>query len=152
MDKYIKLRKFISETMRKYLTETLKYKLEDNYIYYFINEDKIGYIEYYYDGLNHSENLENEKEFYISMIEVYKSFRANDYSKEMLNHIKDFAKQKGATIITLRVDYGMGDISKREPGFGLEKLYLRNGFKYLYTKEECELDDTKNLGAMYFKI
>jgi hypothetical protein len=51
----------------------------------------------------------------------------------------------------LRVDEGMG-FSKRNPNKGLEKLYLKNGFKYLFTEDEIENDDTKNLGAMYYNL
>jgi GNAT superfamily N-acetyltransferase len=138
--------------LKKYNYNKLKYKLEGNYINYFIDDNKIGYIEYYYDGGCFSENLPNkEKEFYIAMIKVFDIFKGNDYSTRMLNTIKEFAKQKGATIITLRIDNGMG-FSKRQSDSGLEKLYLKNGFKYQHTEDESRLDDTKNLGAMYYKI
>jgi GNAT superfamily N-acetyltransferase len=85
------------------------------------------------------------------MIEVYDDFRGNDYSTKILNHIKDFAKEKSATIITLRVDEGLG-FTNRQPNKGLEKLYLKNGFKYLHTEDEVKNDETKNLGAMYFLL
>ena len=150
----MRIRKFISTTIHGYLKEQLQYKLDGDYIYYFIGDDKIGYIEYYFDGGNFSEHLPNineNKEFYISMIEVYKEFRGKDYATQMFNQIKTFAKKKGATIITLRVDYGLG-FDSRNVDKGLEKLYLKNKFKYQHTPEESKLDDTKNLGAMYYEI
>lgn len=144
--KYIK-------NIKDFLNEQITYKLDGDYINYYINSDKkIGYVEYYYDGGSFSEHLSKyEKEFYIGMIEVYKEFRGNDYATQIINNIKKIAKQKGATIITLRVDEGMG-FSKRNPNKGLEKLYLKNGFKYLFTEDEIENDDTKNLGAMYYNL
>lgn len=135
------------------VNEQLEYQLEGDFIYYFIDSKKIGYIEYYYVGGVFSEHISKKhKEFYISMIEVYKEFRGNDYASQMLNHIKIFAKQKGATIITLRVDEGSGGIFKRNSNVGLEKLYLKNGFKYLHSKDEISKDSDKNIGAMYFEI
>lgn len=145
------LRNFIKTTVMEFLNEQITYKLDGDYINYYIDKDKIGYIEYYYDGSNFTDSLLGQKEFYIAMIEVYDDFRGNDYSTKMLNHIKNFAKQKGATIITLRVDEGLG-FTNRQPGKGLEKLYLKNGFKYLYSEDEVENDETKNLGAMYFLL
>jgi len=145
------LRNFIKTTVMEFLNEQITYKLDGDYINYYIDKDKIGYIEYYYDGSNYTDSLSGQKEFYIAMIEVYDDFRGNAYSTKMLNHIKNFAKQKGATIITLRVDEGLG-FTNRQPGKGLEKLYLKNGFKYLYSEDEVENDETKNLGAMYFLL
>ena len=131
--------------------ENFHYEINDDKIYYFINNEKIGYINYYYDGSYISEHMDkNEKEFYIDMIEIYEKFRGNDYSSKMISHIKEYAKELGATIITLKVDYGMGFGSKRNPILGLEKLYLKNGFEYTFTEEECKNDDTKNLGAMQY--
>ena len=128
--------------------------INDKYIYYFDNGVKVGYVEYYHTG-DPSDNSDHmsmmDIEFYIGMIEVYKEFRGNDYSSKMLDQVKIFAKELGATIITLRVDSGMG-FNSRNPDFGLEKLYLRNGFDYLHTPEESEEDDTMNLGAMYYKL
>jgi GNAT superfamily N-acetyltransferase len=146
--------RFISTTIREYLSEQINYKLEDNYIIYYINSKKIGYVEYYYDGSYFSEHLPNrdkQREFYIAMIEVFENFRGNEYSTKIINHIKEFAKEKGATIITLRVDDGIG-FTKRNPNMGLEKLYLNNGFKYQHTEEEFELNKDLNLGAMYFLL
>jgi len=143
-----------AKLVKEYLNEQLKYELDGDYLRYFINGDEIGYVEYHYEGTYFSEHLPNkkrQKEFYIATIVVYEKFRGNDYSTQMLDHVKDFAKQKGATIITLRVDHGMG-FGKREPNRGLEKIYLRNGFKYQHTEEEAKLDDTKNLGAMSYEI
>jgi GNAT superfamily N-acetyltransferase len=145
------LKQFIKTNVREFLNEQITYKLDGDYINYYINNDKIGYIEYYYDGSNFTDSLSGQKEFYIAMIEVYDDFRGNDYSTKILNHIKDFAKEKSATIITLRVDEGLG-FTNRQPNKGLEKLYLKNGFKYLYTEDEVKNDETKNLGAMYFLL
>jgi len=148
----MKPRKFITTTISEYLNEQLKYKLDGNYVNYFINGDKIGYIEYYYDGGQFSEYLPNlEKEFYIAMISVDEKFRGNDYSTLMINHIKIFAKEKGATIITLRVDDGLG-FSKRQSNKGLERLYLKNGFKYQHTENDFKINQDLNLGAMYYEI
>jgi GNAT superfamily N-acetyltransferase len=142
---------YILTTFKDFLNEQISYKLDGDYIFYYMNSDKIGYVEYYYDEEAFSEHLPNyEKEFYIAMIEVYKEFRGNDYATQIINNIKEFAKEKGASIITLRVDYGMGSLSKRYPNKGLERLYLKNGFKYSFTEEEIENDDTKNLSAMYY--
>ena len=144
--------KFIATTISEYLNEQLKYKLDGNYVNYFINGDKIGYIEYYYDGGQFSEHLPNlEKEFYIAMISVDEKFRGNDYSTLMINHIKIFAKEKGATIITLRVDDGLG-FSKRQSNKGLERLYLKNGFKHQHTENDFKINQDLNLGAMYYEI
>ena len=154
MEKDMKLRKFIATTIREYLNENMSYKLDGDYTNYYINDKKVGYIEYYYDGGTFSEYLPDankHKEFYIGMIEVFEDFRGNDYSTEMLNHIKKFAKEKGATIITLRVDDGTG-FTKRQPNKGLEKIYLRNGFKYQHSEDEYNLNKDLNLGAMYFLL
>jgi GNAT superfamily N-acetyltransferase len=148
------LRKFLSTTAREYLSEQITYKLEGDYINYYINDEKIGYIEYYYDGGTFSEYLPNankHKEFYIAMIEVFDKFRGNDYSTKMINHIKKYAKEKGATIITLRVDDGMG-FTKRQSNKGLERLYLKNGFKYQHNEDDYKLNKDLNLGAMYFLL
>lgn len=150
----MELRKCIATTIREFLNENITYKLDGDYINYYINNEKIGYVEYYYDGGTFSEYLPNSnkhREFYISMIEVFKDFRGNDYSTQILNHIKKFAKEKGATIITLRVDDGMG-FTKRQPNKGLEKLYLRNDFKYQHSEYEYNLNKDLNLGAMYFLL
>lgn len=139
--------------LREYLNEQLTYKLEGDYINYYINDKKIGYIEYYYGG-SFSEYLPNankHKEFYIAMIEVFDNFKGNDYSTLMINHIKKYAKEKGATIITLRVDDGLG-FTKRQSNKGLERLYLKNGFKYQHSEDEFELNKDLNLGAMYFLL
>lgn len=142
------------KNLKDFLNEQITYKLDNDYINYYINGDKkIGYVEYYYDGGTFSEHLSKyEKEFYIAMIEVYKEFRGNDYATQIINNIKKIAKQKGATIITLRVDEGLGSISKRKSYKGLEKLYLKNGFEYLFTEDEIINDDTKDLGAMYYNL
>lgn len=137
----MELRKF-KTTIREFLDENITYKLDGDYINYYINNEKIGYVEYYYDGGTFSEYLPNSnkhREFYISMIEVFKDFRGNDYSTQILNHIKKFAKEKGATIITLRVDDGMG-FTKRHPNKGLEKLYLKYEFKNGSIKDESLKD------------
>ena len=85
----MEIRKFIATTIREYLNEISQYKLD--------GDDKIGYIEYYYDGGQFSEYLPNlEKEFYLAMISVDGEFRGNDYSTQMINYIKNFAKEKGA--------------------------------------------------------
>jgi GNAT superfamily N-acetyltransferase len=69
----------------------------------------------------------------------------------MINHIKKYAKEKGATIITLRVDDGMG-FTKKQSNKGLERLYLKNGFKYQHSEDEYRLNNDLNLGAMYFLL
>jgi GNAT superfamily N-acetyltransferase len=150
----MKLRKFIATTIREYLNEQITHKLEGDYINYYINDEKIGYIEYYYDGGNFSEYLPNankHKEFYIAMIEVFDNFKGNDYSTQMINHIKKYAKEKGATIITLRVDDGVG-FSKRQSSKGLERLYLKNGFNYQHSEDDYRLNKDLNLGAMCFLL
>ena len=155
----MKTTKIIADTIREYFNEQITHKLVDragggDYIYYYLNNEKIGYVEYYYDGGYFSDHLPgyiHHKEFYLAMIEVFEDFRGNDYSTQILNHVKKFAKQKGATILTLRVDNGMG-FSRRVSDKGLEKLYLRNGFVYTHTEDESKLDDTKNLGAMHFML
>jgi GNAT superfamily N-acetyltransferase len=150
----MELKKFITAKIREHLNEQITYKLEGDYINYYINDEKIGYIEYYYDGGTFSEYLPNankHKEFYIAMIEVFNKFRGNDYSTQMLNHIKKYAKEKGATIITLRVDGGIG-FTKRQSNKGLERLYLKNGFKYQHSEDDYKLNKDLNLGAMYFKL
>ena len=70
----------------------------------------------------------------------------------MIQLTKDFAKDLGATIITLRVDHGMGYGSKRIKDDHLDNIYLKSGFKWSFTEEECRLNDEKNLGAMYYRI
>ena len=150
----MELRKFIATTLREYLNEQITYKLEGDYINYYINDTKIGYIEYYYDGETFSEYLPNSnkhREFYIAMIEVFDGFRGNDYSTQMINHVKKYAKERGATIITLRVDDGMG-FTKRQSDKGLERLYIKNGFKYQHSEDDYELNKDLNLGAMYFLL
>jgi GNAT superfamily N-acetyltransferase len=148
---YIKTFEIFNST-KYYLVENIEYIKDGNKLLYELNNNLIGYIEYQYDGTTFSEHIpSNEKEFYIEMIEVYKEFRGNVYASEMINHIKKYAKKLGATIITLRVDNGLG-FTKRTSDMGLEKLYLKNGFKYSHTEEEVKLDDTKNLGAMYYKF
>jgi GNAT superfamily N-acetyltransferase len=145
---------FIKNTIKEFLNEQITYELDGDYVNYYINGDKIGYIEYYYDGGTFSEYLPNadkHKEFHIAMLELYDDFKGNNYSTQMLNHIKKFAKEKGATIITLRVDYGVG-FAERQPDRGLEKLYLKNGFKYLHNEEEYNLNKDLNLGSMYFLL
>ena len=133
-----------------------KYKIfniqkKGNYINFYIGNNKIGYVEYYYYGGNISDNIEIfHDEFYMAMIELYEEYRGKNYSEIMIEYIKDYAKSLGATIITLRVDYGMGFGSERNPNYGLEKIYLKNGFKYSFTEEEADEDDTKDLGAMEY--
>jgi GNAT superfamily N-acetyltransferase len=85
------------------------------------------------------------------MIEVYKEYEGNNLSKYILDYIKKYAKQLGATIITLRVDYGLG-YTERNTNSYLDKIYIKNGFNYYFTDKECELDDTKGLGTMYFIV
>lgn len=149
---HMDIKKTISFEIIKFINEVLKHDVNNNHIYYYDDGIEIGYVEYYYDGGIFSENLpENSKEFYISMIEVYEKFRGKNYADKILTHIKTYASSKGATIITLRVDTGMG-FTLRQPDRGLERLYLRNGFKYMYSEEETLQDDTKNLGAMYFLL
>ncbi len=138
--------------INEFLNNDMVSKIDgDNYIRYYINNKEIGYVEYYYDGGIFSEYLSSsEKEFYISMIEVYQDFRGNDYSSEILNNIKKYAKEKGATIITLRVDNGYG-FTERQPTKGLEKIYLRNGFNYAHSEDDSNKYDL-NLGAMEFSL
>jgi len=38
----------------------------------------------------------SKKSFYLAMISVDGEFRGNDYSTQMINYIKNFAKEKGA--------------------------------------------------------
>jgi GNAT superfamily N-acetyltransferase len=142
------------KNFKHFINEELTNTVDDDYVYYYINNEKIGFIEYYYDGGTFSENIPNidkEKEFYIAMIGVYDKFRGNNYSSQMLNFIKKFAKEKGATIITLRVDNGLG-FTKRTPNTGLEKRYLQNGIKYFHNEDEYNLNNDLNLGAMYFNL
>ena len=135
-----------------------KYKIfnvqkEGNYINFYIENNKIGYIEYYYYGGSITEHISNaEDEFYMAMIKVYEEYRGKNYSEIMIEYVKDYAKSLGATIITLRVSYGMGFSEKRNPNYGLEKIYLKNGFNYLWSEKESKKDDTKDLGAMYYDI
>jgi GNAT superfamily N-acetyltransferase len=141
-------------SFKQYLIETnIKYVIKNNTIHYFIDNSEIGYLTYEYDGSNISDHIPStEKEFYIDMIKIYDKFRGNDYSKDILDHVKKYAKQMGATIITLKVDYGMGFLNTRRPNYGLEKIYINNGFKYMYSEDEVSNDDTKNLGAMMYKL
>jgi GNAT superfamily N-acetyltransferase len=135
------------------IKNNISVKLEEDFINFYIGKEKIGYIEYFYYGDAISNHMPvNEKEWYLAMIEVYDKFKGNNYSEFMLNYAKKYAESLGATIITLRVDYGMGFGSERNPDLGLEKLYLANGFEYTYTEEECANTDTKNLGAMHYRI
>lgn len=150
--------KYIKTTIKEYLFEDLKFRVDKTHseysfdTIYYMNENsqEIGYIEYLYTGSNISEEVYG-KEFYISMIKVYKEFRGNDYSSEMIEHIKKYAKEKGANIITLKVDTGLG-FTERNPNNGLEKLYLKNGFDYMFSEEELEEDDTRNPGAMEYHL
>jgi GNAT superfamily N-acetyltransferase len=133
--------------------ETISFIKDKNCLSFYLGEKEIGYVEYEYDGTSISEHLnKDEKEFYLSMIEIYPEYRGNDYSSQIIDNVKKFAKELGATIITLRVDYGMGFGSKRNSNKGLEKLYLSKGFEYSFTEEETQKDDTKNLGAMYYHL
>jgi len=117
-----------------------------------IDSDTIGYIDYEYYGDAISEHTpSDEKEFYISMIEVYTEHSGNDFSSKILNHVKSYAKKLGATMITLRVDYGMGYNNRDNTGY-LDKIYLKNGFKYSFTENECDEDDCKPLESMEYKL
>jgi len=108
-----------------------------DYINFYIGNNKIGYVEYAYDGSSFSIGLPlNAKEFYMASIEVYKDYRGKNYSEPMIDYVKKYAESLGATIITLRVDYGMGGGNERNPDYGLEKIYLKNGFKYTWGKDE----------------
>ncbi len=133
--------------------KTLSFIKDLDCLTFYLSDKEIGYVEYDYDGSAISEHLpKEEKEFYLAMIEVYPEYRGLDYSSQMIDIVKKYAKELGATIITLKVDYGMGFGSKRNPEKSLEKLYLSKGFKYSFTEDECEKDDTKSLGAMHHPL
>lgn len=120
-------------------------------IHFFSNDIEIGYVEYYYSDSISIGIDRDEKEFYLAYIEVYPEFKGNDYASKILTLIKEYAASLGATIITLRIEYGMG-YGLRNPNNYLDRLYLKNGFKYSFTEEECALNDEKNLGAMEYRI
>lgn len=139
------------------ISENLNYKITNNSIKFFKDSINIGYVDYEFDGGTFSEYLPdgiNSGEFYISMIKVFSEYRGMGFSSEMLKIVKKFAKRIGAKVITLRVDTGLGFGNKRNPDSGLERLYLKNGFKYLFDEDEITNDTTgvKNLGAMYYII
>jgi len=143
----------ITENQFRVIRESLSVNKKPGKLVFMDGENEIGYIDYEYDGRSFSEHLNsNEKEFYLAMIEINKEYRGNNYASKMLGFIKRFAKELGATIITLRVDYGIGYGENRNPNKALDRLYLKNGFNYSFTEEESSMDDTKNLGAMYYKI
>lgn len=156
------VRKIIRESLSGRIKEEVFSKIEHgkpekngyNDVFFYVGRQKIGYIEYYYDGTAMSLHIpESEKEFYISMIEVYEKHRGNQYVDKMLDEIKKIAKNLGATIITLRVDYGMGyGSSNREPSGKLDRIYLRNGFEYTFSEKESSENDEKDIGAMYYRI
>lgn len=144
----------ITEKQFKRINESLSVNKKPGKLIFMDSGNEIGYIEYDYNGGSFSEHLDpNEKEFHLSMIEIKKEYRGiNNYASKMLDYIKNFAKKLGATIITLRVDYGMGYGGTRNPNDKLDRLYLKNDFIYSFTEEECLMDDTKNLGAMHYKF
>ncbi len=130
-------------------------KVDDKSVKFFgINGSPVGYIDFHYDGRAISEHVpDDEKEFYIDMVEVYPEHRKMGIAKLILEYAKEHAKKLGATIITLRVDHGMGyGNSERTSEDWLDKLYLNSGFSYMFADEEAKMDDTKDLGAMFCKI
>ena len=84
------------------------------------------------------------------MLEVPKKYRRHGYALQMLNQLKDIAKEKGATVITTRPDYGMGYGEERDPSGHIDQLNLKAGYKYLFTQEEIE--KTEQPGTMYFDL
>ena len=143
----------IRKILRESLSNILKVNDKNHKLNFSLNGENISYLDYAFDGSTFSEYISsNEKEFYISMIEILPTFRGQNLTKKILDYTKKYAKKLGPTVITLRVDYGNGSITTRNPNKGLEKLYLTNGFNYMFTEEECELNDVKNLGTMLFKL
>jgi len=115
-----------------------------------VHDEKIGDIWFDF-GPGFSPKIPaSKKELYLATIEVQKSHRGNDYSSKMIDVLKDYAKEIGADVITLRADYGLGTPSKR--GGKLEQLYIKNGFKYSFTEEECKENEELSLTAMQFDL
>lgn len=135
-----------------YINTYLRVEKKDEELFFYLNNQKIGYVEYYYEGDAISDNVSSsEKEFYISFIKVYDNFKGSKLSYKMLDYVKNYARDLGATIITLRIDYGLGYSAERNKDNYLDKLYLNNGFQYKFSEKECE-DDDKSLGAMFYKL
>ncbi len=139
------------------INESLSAKIEEggfyDKIFFYDGKGLVGRIEYNYDGQKHSMYLDkDEKEFYLAYIHIEEDKRGNMYSKEILDWVKSYAKKLGATIITLRIDYGMGYGDNRNENDRLDRLYLKNGFQYTFTEEECAENDEKNLGGMHFDL
>ena len=115
-------------------------------INFFINGNEIGFVDYYYNADIISDSLidkiENGKEFYIMYLEVYPKYRGKRYTDKILSITENYAKEKGATIITLRPDYGGAD--KPENPY-LDNLYLKNDFNYIFPNDVDEWGMYKNV-------
>jgi len=115
-------------------------------IYFSINGTEIGYVDFWYNGDIISDSLidkiENGREFYIMYIEVYPRARGKRYADKMLSITEKYAKERGATIITLRPDYGGAD--KPDIPY-LDNIYLKNDFNYLFPNDVDEWGMYKNI-------
>ena len=111
-------------------------------INFLVNGTEIGYVDFYYNADIISDSLidkiENGKEFYIMYLEVYPRARGKRYAEKMLSITEKYAKEKGATIITLRPDYGGAD--KPDNPY-LDNIYLKNDFKYIFPNLTGRTDD-----------
>lgn len=122
---------------------TITIKEDGNQLHFFIVDTKIGYITYQYTGRNISEQIpDTEKEFVIFMIEVFESYQGRRLSDIILTTVKKYALDKGATIVTLKIN----TIIPKSNSY-LQKIFLKNKFKYSITPD-CEKDNS----LMCFKL
>lgn len=143
----------LNEEKIDHINKNFSVKITKEYLFFYKNKEQIGEIQYFYNGTSMSFFVpDSEKEFYLEHIMVYPEHRGNRYADIMLEYVKKFAKSLGATIITLRVDYGLGYNKQRNPNSRLDKLYLKHGFQYSFTEKEVEEDEEKSLGAMTYHI
>ena len=133
-------------------TEIIPTTAEEGTIYFLVNGNRIGEVDFYYNGDIISDSLyelpkgyltiEKAKEFYIKYIEVYPEYRGKRYTDKMLSITENYAKDKGATIITLRPDYGGAD--KPDNPY-LDNIYLKNNFNYIFPNDIDEWGMYKNI-------
>ena len=127
-------------------TEIIQDTEAEGKINFLVNGNEIGFVDYYYNADIISDSLidkiENGKEFYIMYLEVYPKYRGKKYTDKMLSITENYAKERGATIITLRPDYGGAD--KPETPY-LDNLYLKNDFKYIFPNDVDEWGMYKNV-------